>query len=171
MAFSNEILIRPMAEADIDKALLNFEEQGWNKGRRILERYLSGQTAGKLFAFAAQLGSDIAGYTVLYRNGMEGSFANQNMPCISDLIVFSKYQRRGIAWKIMEAAEEKAAEFGDIVYLGVGLHSGYGAAQRLYVKRGYLPDGTGVWFNGSRLEEYADCKNDDSLILYFSKEL
>lgn len=30
-----------------------------------------------------------------------------------------------------------AAEYLNIVYLGVGLHSGYGSAQRMYVKRGY----------------------------------
>lgn len=32
-----------------------------------------------------------------------------------------------------------------IVCIGVGLHAGYGSAQRMYVKRGYIPDGTGVW--------------------------
>lgn len=33
-----------------------------------------------------------------------------------------------------------AAETSDTVCLGVGLHSGYGAAQRMYVLRGYVPD-------------------------------
>lgn len=46
----------------------------------------------------------------------------------------------------MDIAEEIAATYADTVYLGVGLHSGYGSAQRMYVKRGYIPDGSGVWY-------------------------
>lgn len=42
----------------------------------------------------------------------------------------------------------QAAETSDTVCLGVGLHSGYGAAQRMYVLRGYVPDGSGVWYEG-----------------------
>ena len=39
----------------------------------------------------------------------------------------------------------------DVVSLAVGLHTGYGQAQRLYIKRGYIPDGTGVWYQGQTL--------------------
>lgn len=58
----------------------------------------------------------------------------------------------------------------DIVYLAVGVHSGYGAAQRIYVKRGYIPDGSGVWYQGKQLEQYAPCCNDDDLLLFMSKK-
>ena len=68
-------------------------------------------------------------------------------------------------------AEKKAFELCNRVSLGVGLHYGYGSAQRIYVKRGYIPDGTGVWYNNIQLEKNADCKNDDELLLFFSKEL
>ncbi|WP_417419328.1 hypothetical protein [Hominenteromicrobium sp.] len=46
------------------------------------------------------------------------------------------------------SVEALAAETSDTVCLGVGLHSGYGAAQRMYVLRGYVPDGSGVWYEG-----------------------
>jgi len=52
-----------------------------------------------------------------------------------------------------------------------GVHSGYGSAQRIYIKRGYIPDGTGVWYNNTQLEQYADCKNDDDLVLFLVKDL
>ena len=55
--------------------------------------------------------------------------------------------------------------------LAVGVHSGYGAAQRIYVKRGYIPDGTGVWYQGKQLEQYAPCVNDDDLLLFMAKEV
>jgi len=93
------------------------------------------------------------------------------IPVISDLIVFEKYQRKGIAGKILDAAEQKASELSNNVQLAVGLHSGYGAAQRIYAKRGYVPDGSGVWYKDSPLEPYDDCQNDDDLVLYLLKNL
>lgn len=68
-------------------------------------------------------------------------------------------------------AEEIASKYSDTVYLGVGLHSGYGSAQRMYVKRGYIPDGSGVWYGRSVCEPYGKCCNDDDLNLYLSKTL
>jgi hypothetical protein len=40
----------------------------------------------------------------------------------------------------------------------------------MYVKRGYIPDGTGVWYNGKISEAYSNCVNDDDLVLYLSKQ-
>ena len=67
--------------------------------------------------------------------------------------------------------EALAAETSDTVCLGVGLHSGYGAAQRMYVLRGYVPDGSGVWYEGRVWDQYAPCVNDDELNLFLSKKL
>lgn len=67
--------------------------------------------------------------------------------------------------------EELAAETLDTVCLGVGLHSGYGAAQRMYVLRGYVPDGSGVWYESRVWDQYAPCVNDDELNLFLSKKL
>ena len=88
-----------------------------------------------------------------------------------DFCVFFDKHNRGIGNKLLDVVEQEASKISDRVYLGVGLHSGYGAAQRIYVKRGYIPDGSGVWWNGKNLEQYADCTNDDELVLYLIKEL
>ena len=85
--------------------------------------------------------------------------------------VFDAYQQKGIGNAILNAIEKDAARFSDEITLAVGLHYGYGNAQRLYIKRGYVPDGSGVWYNSEVLERYADCCNDDSLLLYMSKAL
>jgi hypothetical protein len=70
--------------------------------------------------------------------------------------------------KLMDAAEEIASKYADTVCLGVGLHSGYGSAQRMYHKRGYMPDGKGVWYKDRIAEPYETYCNDDNLNLYFS---
>lgn len=71
----------------------------------------------------------------------------------------------------MDVAESISATYADTVYLGVGLHSGYGSAQRMYVKRGYIPDGSGVWYQDKICGPYVKCVNDDDLVLYLSKKL
>lgn len=43
-------------------------------------------------------------------------------------------------------------------------------AQRMYVKRGHIPDGKGVWYGESVCKPYAPCRNDDDLVLYLSKK-
>jgi hypothetical protein len=71
----------------------------------------------------------------------------------------------------MDEIESIAAGFADTVCLGVGLHSGYGSAQRMYVKRGYIPDGSGVWNGSIPAEKYGMVENGDELLLYMSKKL
>jgi hypothetical protein len=41
----------------------------------------------------------------------------------------------------------------------------------LYVSRGYNFDGSGVWYRGKQLDQYAPCNNDDDLLLFMSKKL
>jgi GNAT superfamily N-acetyltransferase len=163
--------IRPMRESDIDIIVSNFQEQGWQKPREALAEYLARQNKEETFVFVAECGHDVAGYAVLNLNAQTGPFANKNIPEIRDFNVFKKYQRQGIGNTILDMAEGKATAFSDRVSLGVGLHCGYGNAQRVYVKRGYLPDGTGVWYNNERLKKQAACKNDDDLVLYYYKML
>ena len=43
----------------------------------------------------------------------------------------------------MDEAEKIAASYAGTVYPGVGLHSGYGSARQMDLKRGCLPDGKG----------------------------
>ncbi|MGL5642479.1 MAG: GNAT family N-acetyltransferase, partial [Paraclostridium sp.] len=100
-----------------------------------------------------------------------GPFACKKIPEIIDFNVFIKYQNKGIGSKLMYCIESIAKNLNDSVSLGVGLHYGYGAAQRMYVKRGYVFDGSGVWYQNKQLEQYSKCENDDDLVLYMIKEL
>ena len=104
--------------------------------------------------------------------GLGGAFSGKGLPVIVDLGVLGKYRRRGIAGRLMDAAEQIAGQYADTVWLGVGLHSGYGSAQRMYVKRGYIPDGTGVWYRDRPCEQYeTEIANDDDLVLFLSKKI
>ena len=86
------------------------------------------------------------------------------------MVFVAEYEGK-VCGKLLDVAEAEAVKISDTVFLAVGCHSGYGAAQRIYVKRGYIPDGSGVWYQGKQLEQYAPCVNDDDLLLFMSKKL
>ena len=167
----HDILIRDMQKSDAGIITDGEIAQGWDADIQKYEMRLKDQSDGKSVALTAEYQGQVAGYVNLYPNSVWGSFANCGYPEIVDFGVLEKYRRHGIGSKLMDIAEQLAAGYADTVYLGVGLHSGYGSAQRMYVKRGYLPDGTGVWYGDSICAPYADCCNDDDLVLYFSKKL
>lgn len=166
------VLIRDMVPADAQ--IITDEEiaQGWHASVEKYEDHLKDRAAGKCVSLLAKYMGKQAGYVNVYHPGLEGPFANQSLPEIVDFGVLQKYQRRGIGGKLMDAAEKIAAGYADTVYLGVGLHNGYGSAQRMYVKRGYIPDGSGVWYRDKPCTPYDTIyTNDDDLVLYLSKKL
>ncbi len=163
------IKIRNLEERDAPVIVAEEVAQGWGNDMEKYRIRLKDQAEGTAISLVAEYRGNVAGYINVYPNALWGPFAGY--PEIVDFGVLEKYRRNGIGSKLMDIAEQIASEYADMVYLGVGLHSGYGSAQRLYVKRGYLPDGSGVWYQNKVCEPYAPCKNDDDLILYFSKKL
>ncbi|MGH3146005.1 MAG: GNAT family N-acetyltransferase, partial [Rubrobacter sp.] len=55
--------------------------------------------------------------------------------------------------------------------IGVGMSPDYGAAQRLYVLRGYVPDGRGLASEGRQVSHGEAVTVNDGLVLYMTKAL
>lgn len=159
-----------MLPSDIQAICDEEKKQGWHPDPRQFEMRLRDMEQGRSLAMVAELDGQVAGYNNLYFSQGLGPYAGTGIPEVVDLAVFECFQRRGIGAALMDAAEEKARELSNAVCIGVGLHSGYGSAQRMYVKRGYVPDGSGVWFQGKVCEQYTPCMNDDDLVLYMKKD-
>lgn len=167
-----ELTIRDLCEADAEAIAREEILQGWlGASPEKYRQRLRDRDEGRAVALAADLNSHVAGYINVYPDAQTGAFGGKGLPEIVDFGVLEKYRGRGIGSRLMDAAEAIAARYADTVYLGVGLHSGYGAAQRMYVKRGYIPDGSGVWYRDRVCEPYTPCENDDDLVLYLSKRL
>lgn len=160
-----------MIQSDIEKLVEGFAEQNWYKPKELFEGYYLRHENNDQNVIVAEINNQVAGYVTLLPNASTGPFAAGNVPEIIDLNVLIKFQNNGIGKKLMAVVENLAKEYSDKVSLAVGLHNGYGAAQKMYVKRGYIPDGSGVWYKGKQLEQYAQCANDDDLVLYFLKQL
>lgn len=163
-------IIRKMIESDIKHLSQGFINQGWPGREEILARYFLEQESGEREVLVAEIDGAVAGYVTILPSAKHGPFA-EVYPELSDFNVFEPFRNQGIGNLLMEEAENRVKFFSDKVTLGVGLHSGYGSAQRLYIKRGYIPDGTGVWYQNHQPAMNAVCEDIGELVLYMSKNL
>ena len=164
------VIIRRMIKADIEHISQAFIHQEWPGREDILTSYFQEQENRERDVLVAESDGFVAGYITILPVAKHGPFVGV-YPELSDFNVFEPFRNRGIGNQLLEEAEKRVWLLSEIVTLGVGLHSGYGPAQRLYVKRGYIPDGSGVWFSDHPLAPYSSCENNDDLVLYFSKRL
>lgn len=162
--------IRKMQTSDVKELSQGFINQGWPGREEILTRYFLEQECGEREVLVAEVGGALAGYVTILPCAKQGPFA-EIYPELSDFNVFEPFQNQGIGNLLLEEAEKRVRLISDKVTLGVGLHSGYGPAQRLYIKRGYIPDGSGVWYQNHRPAMDATCEDIGDLVLYLSKDL
>ena len=167
-----ELVIRNMEEADAQVFFDEYTAQGWHPEVEYYLMRMREQAEGKCVALTAAYQGHLAGSVYVYQNAHEGPFKEKGYPIIVDFGVLKKYQRKGIGNKLLDVAEQIAGQYADTVCLGVGLCDAYGSAQRMYVKRGYIPDGSGVWYQDKQCIQYETvCTIDDDLVLFLSKSL
>ena len=168
---TQNLAIRPLNEHDPVVIAAAFAQMSWNKPEAQYRQYLSEQVAGARTCFVAIVDGRFAGYvTVNWRPSYPG-FSELNIPEIQDLNILRQFRRQGIASHLLDRAEAEVARISVVVGIGVGLHPGYGAAQRLYVRRGYIPDGRGVTYRDGYIDEGSHVLLDDDLVLHFTKQL
>lgn len=163
--------VRKMCINDCVQLNEAFLAQGWDSREEILHTYLKQQDSGQREILVAEENQQLLGYITLVYHPQNGPASLEGYPEIVDFNVFEAYQGRGIGSLLLNEVEKVAVKTSSTVMIGVGLCADYGPAQRLYVKSGYVPDGSGVWYKGKLLDRGATCYNDDELALYFKKQL
>ena len=166
-----KIKVRSMVPEDAKILYDTYLSYGWHPEIETYDSYYREQEEGVRLVFIAEYDGDMKGQCTLVLHPSEGPWGGKGIPEIVDLTVFFDIHGKGIGTKLLDVAESEASKISDTVFLAVGVHSGYGPAQRIYVKRGYIPDGSGVWYQGKVLDQYAPCVNDDDLLLFMSKNL
>lgn len=164
-----------LSSDDIPSIVSTFSQIGWNKPVSVFEEYLEEVAAGNRLVWVAFAHDQFVGYITLKWQSEYPSFRKQNIPEIMDLNVLPHARKMGLGSHLLAIAEKEAATKSDIIGIGVGLYAGedggYGAAQRLYVKRGYIPNGKGVTYNYQPTIPGASYPLDDDLVLWFTKKL
>ncbi len=163
-------MIEILAKEQITEIAEAFAKLGWNKPASQYARYFEEQQTGKRLALVAALDGKFAGYlTIVWQSGYP-PFKKSGIPEIVDFNVLPSYRRQGIGSELMKAAEILIRKYSPIAGIGVGMDSDYGAAQILYAKRGYLPDGNGLHYDNRKLKHGDVVTVDDSLCLHFTKK-
>lgn len=159
-------------DAELVRALIvAFCHPTYNKPPGQYPRYLEEQHRGDILCLVARLDDDVVGYLKVVWQPAYPPYRDNGIPEIQDLNVLEEFRRRGVASRLLDRAEAEIATRSDVAGIGVGLHSGYNAAQRLYVLRGYVPDGLGVTHK-NRPVHYGDVVTfDDELVLHFTKRV
>ena len=166
------IAVRLLEEQDIPSIVSAFGQIGSiGKSKSLYERYLSEQATGRRTVLLALEGGEFAGYLTIDWQSQYPAFQREGIPEINDFYVLPRVRRRGIGTRLMQEAERRIAERSPVAGIGVGLYSDYGAAQRLYVLRGYVPDGRGLVRGHRPVAPGEEVTVDDSLAIYLKKHL
>jgi GNAT superfamily N-acetyltransferase len=167
--------IRELEEKDVTLIVDAFKAANWDKPASLFEQYLNEVKLNKRSVWIAFIEAEFAGYITLNWNSLYPSFKALSIPEIMDMNVLPKYRRMGVGSMLLDIAEKEANTKSDTVGIGVGLYAGtdggYGAAQRIYVTRGYVPDGKGITYNYQPVIPGKSYTVDDDLVLWFTKKL
>ena len=158
--------IRRLHDYDAEVISQAFDQIGWNKPVEQYQKYYERQEQERVIVFVAEADGVFAGYLLINWHP-----AYASCPEIQDLNVLPQFRRRGIATALMDKAEAIIAKRSDHVAIGVGLHPGYNAAQRMHVLRGDVPDGKGGTWGGKYIKEGQELIADDDLVLHLTKEM
>jgi len=163
----NFIAVRDMQPEDISAIYPEADLSG----RNFLARQLALRDQGMCRVLAAVLEDMPVGYVFIFSSGSAAGIKNAPLPCIADLYVHADFRQMGIGSALMDAAEETAGQWSRSVFLDVCVGRRFGPAQRMYIARGYMPDGSGLYYQGKICEENAPVLNDDELFIRLIKKL
>ena len=161
----------PLTAERVDWLTSQFTALAWPKSAGYFERCYAAQEQGARIVLLNRTGERLNGYLNIVWRPDYPPFRDADIPEIQDLNVVPVARRQGIATRLMDRAESLVAERHPIIGIGVGLHPGYGAAQRMYVCRGYLPDARPLTYGNAFVTEGQVVRLDDELVLHLTKKL
>lgn len=134
----------------------------------LLER----QKNGALSIFIARYGGTDVGYVIYNRQPRYAPFARFNVPEIQDLNIIPDQRCKGYGQQLVTYCENIArAENCQEIGIAVSVEARYAAAQRLYLRAGYLPDGQGACYDRNPVHPNTRYPVDGQLTLMLTKKL
>lgn len=170
MDFNIELRIASVADVPV---LWNMAvAMGSAKSDGYFDLALEHQDEGIRQVFIATLNEEDVGYCMLAWEPKYAFFRKMDIPEIQDLNVLAPFRKRGIGGYMIDYCENLVRQAGkDYMGIGVGMDASYGPAQRLYITRGYVPDGNGVTYDRKPIVKGDFKPVDDEMSLMLIKDL
>ena len=167
----DDIAIQLVDEGNSESAV-RFLTEWVSDGEDEARRYLADHVEPDGTSLIAASGSDAVGYVAIVWESNYAGFRSRGIPLVHQVAVGEPWLRRGIATLLMDAAEHLVRDRG-IATLGitVGLFDEYGPAQRMYGRRGYIPDGRGACRGQRPISKGTQVSMDHDLIIWLTKDL
>ena len=164
-------VIQPVGDGNFETSV-RFLAEWVSDGEAAARRYLADHAEPAGASLLAACGDDVVGYAAILWESAFAGFRNRGIPLVHQIAVAGPFLRWGIATLLMDAVEQLARERG-VTTLGitVGLFDEYGPAQRMYARRGYIPDGRGACRGQRPLSEGTQVRLDHDVIIWLTKEL
>lgn len=165
-------MIRQATDADLAALETVAAAMGTTHEDGYFARCLQEQTDGNRTVLVADSDNGyLTGYVQLIWSPIYTPFKRLGIPEIQDLNVIPAARRQGIGEQLVIACEDLARTRGTgSIGIGVGLHAAFGAAQRLYIRRGYMPDGAGACYDDVPVRPYEMRPVDDQLTIKLVKD-
>ena len=160
--------VRAMRESDAAAFKYEYTLSGEIKSGETFNTLYARQRMKKVNVYVAEFECKLLGYIVV---NYETTLNGEVLVHIEDLFVLPLFRKCGVGQSLLDYAEREIVRRYDKVNASIGIGGIYGAAQRLFIKNGYMPDGQGARFNGRILQEGANATNTRNLCLKYSKEL
>ncbi|MEK4007065.1 GNAT family N-acetyltransferase [Paenibacillus sp. FSL H3-0333] len=166
---SKSTLVRRMKSEDITLIHEGLAPHDVSKPVEYIEHCWQENVENKRLTLLAFHENLFAGWGHIVYTSHYPYFAENHIPEIQNLDVISTLRKRGIGNVLMEALEAEVFATFDTIGIGFGLYASYGTAQRLYTKRGYIPDGRGLMYDNKPVVPGSQVRVDDELTLYLTK--
>jgi GNAT superfamily N-acetyltransferase len=97
-------------------------------------------------------------------------FSQEHIPEICTICVLPDHRRKGIATALLNRVEPIALKKARQIGISLNLAPCCNFSQRMYVKRGYIPDGNGLFYQKQPLTPQQQICIDDDLCMYLIKK-
>ena len=165
--------LRSATADDLSLLLAVATAMGTPAGRDDFPRCLAAQAAGDRMIFlAVDDAGALLGYVQLNFTPVYQPFKRLEIAEVQDLNVVPNARNQGIGAALVDLCEETVrARGGSDIGISVGLVPSFGAAQRLYIARGYRPDGAGLCYDDVPVRVGSMVAADDLLTIKLVKTL
>jgi RimJ/RimL family protein N-acetyltransferase len=171
---SDNVIIRNLCAEDIERLAHTFMApwSDFETTRKLWQKNFEEQKAGIRTACLLEKGDSLLGYGSLLRSSEYSYFRDNQIPEINAIWIGEASRRQGLGRRLIEHLEALARQEGyKTVGIGVGLYRDYGAAQKLYFKMGYSPDGNGITYKCSPVVPGENYPIDDDLVFWLIKRM